>query len=57
MTTVSHLRARVFALWLEGLDTYAMAKALQIAEATCERALHEAMELRRSIRTSLGSEA
>jgi hypothetical protein len=46
-------RNRVYALWQEGRDTVDMSKALQVPESECEKALHVALNLRRSIAVTL----
>lgn len=51
---IKSLCYRVRALWEQSCDTKDMSKALQVSEADCERALHQALEKRRAVVASLG---
>lgn len=48
------IRQQIRAYWEQKLDTWDMARALQLDEATIERELHVVLELRRAVVGSLG---
>jgi hypothetical protein len=43
------LRQLILSMWIQRLDTWAMARALQLSEALIERELHAALEIRRAV--------
>jgi hypothetical protein len=47
------LRRQVRALWTDGYHTQDMARMLNLPECECERALHQAMQMRRAVVQSL----
>lgn len=48
------IRQQIRAYWEQKLDTWDMARALQLDEATIERELHVVLEARRAVVGSLG---
>jgi hypothetical protein len=50
---VKSFTARVHDLWRKGLDTKDMSRELHVHESECEKALHVALSLKRSIAKSL----